>query len=117
LPSDLGLVSDIEIDGKIEDNDLVDIIPFYRDTFLPSRLENLNNIIDTDEETSKNLKYLKFTEGVINGRISVIESEEDTDKQAKAKKAAKKAITNAKKVEAAAQKADFTNFVRKISKK
>lgn len=117
LPHELGLVSDIEEDGKIEESDLIDIIPFYKDTFLPTRLASLNETISADEESKKYFNRLKFAEGVINGRNAVIESEEDTAKRAEAKKAANKAIINARKNEAAMQKAAFKNFVQKASKK
>jgi peptide deformylase len=117
LPSELGLVSDIELDGKIEDTDLAEIIPFYRDTFLPSKLNCLNEAIESDEEALKEFKYLKFTEGVINGRNAIIEPEEETIKRAKAKKAANRTILNMKKAEKTTQKIEFNNFARKISKK
>lgn len=117
LPSELGLVSDIEEDGKIEESDLAEIIPFYKDTFLPSRLASLNETISADEEAKKYFNQLKFTEGVINGRNAVIEPEEETARRAKAKKAANKAILNAGRAEAMQQKAAFKNFVQKVSKK
>ena len=117
LPSELGLVSDIVEDGKIEEADLVEIIPFYRDTFLPSKLEGLRQAIDSDEETAKMFNQLKFTEGVINGRIAVVEPEEEAAKRAKAKKTANKAVMRANKVEAQMQKAEFKNFVQKVSKR
>ena len=116
LPGELGLVSDIEEDGKIEESDLETIIPFYKDTFLPSRLASLRKVIDEDEDTIKSFKQLKFTEEVINGRIAVIESKEDTDKRSKAKKAANRTIANMKASEKAMQKKEFDNFVKKISK-
>ncbi len=117
LPSELGLVSDIEADGKIEDSDLAEIIPFYKDTFLPSKLEGLKQAIDSDEEASKAFNQLKFTEGVINGRITVVEPGEETAKRAKARKAANKAVLHAGKTDALKQKAAFKNFVQKVSKK
>lgn len=117
LPSELGLVSDIKEDGKIEESDLIEIIPFYKDTFLPSKFERLKQAIDLDEESSKAFNQLKFTEGVINGRIAVVEPEEETTKRTKAKKAANKAIFNASRAEAMVQKAEFKNFVQKVSKK
>ena len=117
LPTELGLVSDIEEDGKIEESDLAEIIPFYKDTFLPSKLGCLNKAIEADEEAAKDFAHLKFTEGVINGRIAVVESGAETDKRARAKKAANKAIFSLKKAEAAAQKQDFANYVKRISKK
>ena len=117
LPSELGLVSDVEEDGKIEESDLAEIIPFYKDIFLPSRLNNLKQSIDSDEEAAKTYNQLKFTEGVINGRIAVVESEEESAKKAKAKKAANKAIRNANAAEKTFQKAEFKNFVNRVSKK
>jgi hypothetical protein len=116
LPSELGLVSDIEEDGKVEEADLAEIIPFYKDTFLPSRLENLKHAINADEDSTKAFNQLKFTEGVINGRIAVVEPEVETDKRAKAKKAANKAIFNAGMAEKATQKAEFKNFVNRAIK-
>jgi peptide deformylase len=117
LPSELGLVSDIAEDGKIEDSDLAEIIPFYKDTFLPSKLKSLNKVIEADKEAAKDYKNLKFTEGVINGRIAVVENEEETMKRIEAKKAANKTILNAGKAEAAKQKAEFKSFVKSVSKK
>ena len=117
LPSELGLVSDINLDGKIEEEELAEIIPFYKDTFLPSKLEGLRQAINSDEEASKAFKQLKFTEGVINGRIAIVESEEETTKRTKAKKAANKAVIHAGKSAALTQKAEFKNFVQKVSKK
>lgn len=117
LPTELGLVSDIEEDGKIEEADLVEIIPFYKDTFLPSKLACLSKAIESDEEVAKDFKHLKFTEDVINGRITVVENEAETAKRAKAKKAANKAIFGMKRAEKAAQKQDFNNYIKRISKK
>ena len=117
LPSELGLVSDIEADGKIEEEDLQEIIPFYKDTFLPSKLATLNQAIESDEEALKDFKHLKFTEGVINGRIAVLEPQADADKRAKAKKAANKTIAGMRSAEKAARKQDFRNYVKNISKK
>lgn len=117
LPSELGLVSDIELDGKIEESDLAEIIPFYKDTFLPSRLAQLNKVIEADDEAARDFNHLKFTEGVINGRIAVVEPEKETTKRAKAKKAANKAILNAGLAEKAGQKAEFKNFINRVNKK
>lgn len=117
MPNELGLVSDIEIDGKIEDADMEEIIKFYRDTFLPSKLTTLKAAIESDEEAAKDFRQLTFTEGVINGRIAVVESEEETAQRVKAKKAANKTIVSMNKAEKAMQKAEFTNFVKGVSKK
>jgi peptide deformylase len=117
LPSELGLVSDIKEDGKIEEADLAEIIPFYKDTFLPSRLQSLQKAIQSDEESQKSFQHLKFTEGVINGRIAVVEPEAETNQRIKAKKAANKTIQNIKATEAAMQKAEFKSFIKRTQKK
>lgn len=116
LPNELGLVSDIEKDGKITDEDLEEIIPFYKDTFLPQRLETLKQAISADEETDKAFRQLRFTEGVINGRNVVVESTEEALQRSKAKKASNKAIISMSKAEQAQQKAEFKNFVNKKSR-
>ena len=117
LPIELGLVSDIEVDGKIEETELSEIIAFYKDTFLPSKIANLEKTILADEEASKYFRQLKFTEGVINGRIAVVEPKEEASKRAKAKKAANKAVSMMKQSEKAAQKLEFTNYIKRINKK
>ena len=117
LPSELGLVSDILEDGKIEETDMEEIIKFYKDTFLPTRINCLKEAIKENEETNKTFKQLKFTEEVINGRIVVVEPEEDANKRTKAKKAAKRTLANIKGNEKALQKREFNEYIKKVSKK
>jgi peptide deformylase len=117
LPDALGLVSDIALDGKIEESDLEEIIPFYKDTFLPSKLASLKELIESDESAIKDYNQLKFAEGVINGRIAVVEPDELATKRAKARKAANKAVLNFGISEKNAKKRDFSNYVKNISKK
>lgn len=117
MPNELGLVSDIEIDGKIEESDMEEIVTFYKDSFLPSRLNSLHDAISSDEDVSSAFRQLKFTEGVINNRIAVLEPEKDAANRAKAKKAANKAIIQMAKSERAAQKQEFNNYITKVTKK
>lgn len=117
LPSELGLVSDIEADGKIEDADLETVIPFYRDTFLPTKLNSLVSAIESDEEANKAYKYLKFTESVVNGRTVVVESDEETKRKAKARRTANKSVAAMAQAEKHAQKASFRGYINKLSKK
>ena len=116
-PADLGLVSDIEVDGKIEEDDLADVVDFYKNTFLPSRIDALNKTFKDDEEAEKTLKQLSFTEGVINGRITVIEPEEEAAQRAKARKAANATVTYSGLSAKLAQKSQFKNYVQTINKK
>lgn len=117
LPSSLGLVSDIEQDGKIEESDLESIVTFYKETFLPTRLESLMSVISLDDEAKKNYNYLKFTEGVINGRNAVLEPEAEIDRRRMAKKAVNKSLTHAALANKASKKVSFNNYVKSISKK
>jgi peptide deformylase len=117
MPHELGLVSDIEADGKIEEADMEEIIKFYKDTFLTSKLETLKTAIEADEEAAKDFRHLTFTEGVINGRIAVVEPEEESAKRARAKKAANNTVIQMNKTKKAIQKAEFTDFVKGVSKK
>lgn len=117
LPYELGMISDVASDGKIEDSDMEEIVNFYKNTFLPSKLASLNKAIEANEEIAKDFKQLKFTEGVINGRIAVVESDEEAAKRTEAKKSANKAILQMNKMEKVTQKAEFKNFIHKVSKK
>lgn len=117
LPSEIGLVSDIKADGKIEDEDMPEIISFYKDTFLPHKLAALKDSISSDEEASKYFNQLSFAEGVINGRNLVIEPDEEMLKRNKARQVAKKTIIQQNMAERQAQKAEFKNFINKVSKK
>lgn len=116
-PDLLGMVSDLEADGKIEEEDIPAIIDFYHNTFIPTRQVQLRELAGDDEETKKIAKQLKFTEEVINGRIEVVESEEDSARHSRAQKMANKAISKAAKTEAAIQKAEFKNFAMKTQRK
>lgn len=117
VPSDLGLVSDIAADGKIEESDMESIIPFYKDTFLPNKLKAITDLIGDSEEAKDILRNLKFTEGVINGRITVVESEKDTKTRLAAKKAANKTILGLSMSEKQAKKQEFKKYVSDITKK
>ena len=117
LPSELGLVSDIETDGAITEEDWPAVFEFYTKTFLPAKLEAVKELIGTDEESAKAYKELAFTEGVINGRIKVVESEAETSARGKAKKAAAKSLRIAGMQAAHQQRAEFKSYVNKVSKK
>ena len=80
-------------------------------------MTSLKSFIGENEEAKKIFRDLKFTEGVINGRIAVLEPDETADRRAKAKKAANKAILNMNMSNKAAKRQEFKNYVNTISKK
>lgn len=116
LPSELGMVSDIEEVGNITEEDLPEVAKFYKETFLPARLAEAQKLIENDEEAQKAYKNLQFTESVVNGRIKVVESEEELENREKAKKLAKDSMKemylNNKKV----QEANYKNYVAKVTR-
>lgn len=117
LPDSLGMVSDIKEDGAITEEDLPVVAQYYKETFLPTKLALFKQAVDTDEVSQKAYKNLKFTEEVINGRITVVESEEETqhhlDIHKQAKQLAAKSMLNLKKQ----QKADYHSYINNITKR
>lgn len=117
LPSELGLVSDIEEDGKIQEDELPDIAKFYKETFLPTKMKAVQEAVESDEDAKKAYRNLQFTEAVVNGRIKVVESEEETDRREKANKMTNKSIQNMNIISQRQQKAEFKNYVSRVSKR
>lgn len=75
LPSDLGLVSDIEEDGSLADateEEIQQIIEYYKQ-FIRAKTRALEESINTSEEEATVYRQLKFTESVINGRTQIVE--------------------------------------------
>ena len=116
LPSELGMISDIKEVGNITDEDLPEVIKFYKETFLPTRLAEVQKLINNDEETQKAYKNLQFTEAVVNGRIKVVESEEETEQRNKATKLAKESIREAGMMNKRQQEANYRNYINRVSR-
>lgn len=95
LPTALGLVSDIEVDGSIADasqEELEQLLDIYK-KFVAAKLKAVEATIETeDEEAMKQYNQLKFTESVINGRTQVIA---DDSKYIQHKKAQERAVKQA----------------------
>lgn len=86
LPDVLGLVSDIKEDGSLADlseNEIKELGEYYKN-YVKVKLKALETTIKADKDLEKDYRSLKFSEGVINGRIQVI-----SDKEAKIAKNAK----------------------------
>jgi peptide deformylase len=118
LPSELGLVSDVEQDGSLADlseEEIAQVTEIYKQ-FIQAKMKALTEEIKQDADLEKSYKMLKFTEDVVNGRATITESEAEAKARQEAKKIANKsialsnkAIMDAKKAERQAQ---LNNFLR-----
>ena len=116
LPSDLGLVSDVEADGSLADlseEEIAQVIEIYKQ-FIKTKTAGLQKQIEEDEEVKKQYNALKFTEKVINGDALVISGEgKDAEKRHKqAQSVAALSIKGAMQAEKQAYRANLNNFLR-----
>jgi hypothetical protein len=116
LPSDLGLVSDVETDGSLADlseEEIAQVIKIYKQ-FIKAKTAGLQKQIEEDEEVKKQYNALKFTEKVINGDALVISGEgKDAEKRHKqAQSVAALSIKGAMQAEKQAYRANLNNFLR-----
>lgn len=116
LPSDLGLVSDVETDGSLADlseEEIAQVIEIYKQ-FIKAKTAGLQKQIEEDEEVKKQYNALKFTEKVINGDALVISGEgKDAEKRHKqAQSIAALSIKGAMQAEKQAYRANLNNFLR-----
>lgn len=116
LPSDLGLVSDVETDGSLADlseEEIAQVIEIYKQ-FIKVKTAGLQKQIEEDEEVKKQYNALKFTEKVINGDALVISGEgKDAEKRHKqAQSVAALSIKGAMQAEKQAYRANLNNFLR-----
>jgi peptide deformylase len=113
FPSELGLVSDIEEDGSLNDlteeefEELKEIyIQFIKIKAKQAEAEAVKN-----EELAKQYKQLKFTEDVINGRTLILESDEEAETRAILNKRTKAHKIQTKKIES---KCEFKAGVNRV---
>jgi len=74
LPSELGLVSDIEYDGSLADlteEEFKQVVEIYKQ-FIKSKISTLEKNIEEDADLAKEYRSLKFTESVINGKAAIV---------------------------------------------
>lgn len=117
-PAELGLVSDVEIDGSLADlseEEIAQVTDIYKQ-FIKAKSAALQTEIERDPELEKAYKQLKFTEKVITGEALVIADEEENKKHAAAKKLATKSMMNAAKVEKQINQAQLKQFLRRKGK-
>lgn len=118
LPSDLGLVSDVELDGSLSDlseAEIKEVQEIYK-KFVRAKMDALQEELKENDELSKDFRMLKFTEDVINGRTTISESEAEAEAREKLKAEGKRlARVQAKQLMDAQKqnnKAQLKNFLR-----
>lgn len=98
LPSDIGLVSDVEQDGSLADlneEEIAELTEIYKQ-FIKIKAEKLQAEIGDNEEAQKQYRELKFMERVVSGDAAIVDAEQyEREKRASAaqKKAEAKANT------------------------
>ena len=94
LPDDLGLVSDVELDGSLADlseEEINELVDFYKE-YVKVKTEAVQKVINEDEDLQNDYKKMHFAEKVVNGQAAVIADEQgikDMKQRAKAKAALK----------------------------
>jgi peptide deformylase len=101
LPSDLGLVSDIQEDGSLfdlTDEEFEQVKEIYKQ-FIAIKTKQAQEAATADPELEKQYRQLKFTEDVINGRTLILESDEEAEARATLNKRTKAQEIQTKKIE------------------
>lgn len=117
-PADLGLVSDVEVDGSLADlteDEINQVIKIYKQ-FINAKTEALQKEIKEDPEVAKAYKQIQFTEKVINGDALVIEDRDETENHKTAKQLAARAMREASQIEKQYRKAELKQFLRRKGK-
>lgn len=115
LPSDVGMVSDIELDGSLvnaSEEEMAQLVEMYK-SFVKIKAESLKTAIEQDPELARQYREMNFGEKVISGEAAVVS--DVIEKQVHNRKI----VTNlaAAKATNTAQKANFNAYVGKVSKK
>lgn len=116
LPSDLGLVSDVETDGSLSDlteDEIKQVIEIYKQ-FIKAKTAGMQKEIKENPDLEKQYKSLQFTEKVINGEALLVSGEgKDAEKRHKqAQSIAALSIKGAMQAEKQAYRANLNNFLR-----
>lgn len=102
VPSDLGLVSDIETAGSFFDltEEEMDQARDIWKQFVEKKLAALEAEINSDEDTKKVYENLRFSESVINGRTTVVADDPKID------------LVQKRRTEQQMRKVQMSNFLR-----
>jgi len=115
FPSELGLVSDIEEDGSLNDltdEEFAELREIYIQ-FIKVKAKQAEDEATKNAELAKQYRQLKFSEDVVNGRTLILESDEEAETRAALNKRAKAHQIQTKKIEA---KHEFKAGVNKALK-
>ena len=120
LPSDLGLVSDVETDGSLADlteEEITQVIEIYKQ-FINAKMAGLKKEIENNPEVEQQYKSLQFTEKVINGEAFVVagEGKEAEKRHKQAQSIAALSIKNAHQNEKQAYRNHLDQFLRRKGK-
>lgn len=118
-PEVIGMVSDIEQDGRLEDQSEEDkkaIFDIYK-KYIAIKTSAAKKEVESNCELKKEYNSLKFAENVINGRTKVVESDEEFENRRNAQKIAKQSIDASLKAEVQQKKANFKKYASDISNK
>ena len=116
-PAELGLVSDVEVDGSLadlSDEEIAQVTEIYKQ-FIKTKSAALQTEIEKDPDLEKAYKQLKFTEKVITGEALII-SDEDANRHKAANKLATKSMMQQAKFEKAVNNANLKQFLRRKGK-
>ena len=116
-PAELGLVSDVEVDGSLadlSDEEIAQVTEIYKQ-FIKAKSAALQTEIEKDPDLEKAYKQLKFTEKVITGEALII-SDEDANRHKAANKLATKSMMQQAKFEKAVNNANLKQFLRRKGK-
>lgn len=120
LPDDLGLVSDVELDGSLADlseEEITELVDFYKE-YVKVKTEAAQKAIEDDTDLQDSYKKLNFAEKVVNGQAAVIADEQgihDMKQRAKAKAALK--IKKIDTIEKANNKQQLKQFLSRKGKR
>lgn len=119
IPSELGLVSDIEQDGALSDlteEEYKEALEIYKQ-FIKSKVATMEKTISEDGELSKEFRTLKFTEDVITGRTLVVKGDGDNlDRYKKAQAVAALSIKNTEQYAKQVNRAQIMKMANKSKK-
>jgi peptide deformylase len=120
LPDDLGLVSDVELDGSLADlseEEITELVGFYKE-YVKVKTEAAQKAIEENTDLQDSYRKLNFAEKVVNGQAAVIADEQgiqDMKQRAKAKAALK--IKKIDTIEKANNKQQLKQFLSRKGKR